>query len=313
MPVLVKRGHRGPYVRDIQSQLNLNKTTYYSSYPPLVVDGIYGKNTRRRVEEFQYSNPPLKVDGIVGPNTWAKLFPSPSSPATTAPVPPASPPETGPPEPAVLYVHAHDAPGKNATGSIHQSMEVHHVVVPNGKAGESPAMMKAVIERENIVLTSLVINTHGGGAGRIKIGGQFVHLGQQPRFFKGVQGHLAPQAIVWIYACAFATATRPLNDGDAWLVSIDEIRHGEGIKAVQSVARYLQREVRAGFGMQFGDMSGFTGCWVSADPSGEYKFHAFGRLMNPQEYVNMWNAQINALPGATVAAYARMKEWIVGK
>jgi len=313
MPVLVKRGHRGPYVRDIQSRLNLVKTTHFSSYPPLVIDGIYGKNTRRRVEEFQQLNPPLQVDGIVGPNTWSRLFPATSDPATTAPAAPAVPLETGPPEPAVLYVHAHDAPGKHTTGSIHRAMEVHHVVVPNGKAGDSPQLMQAVIDRENIYLSALVINTHGGGAGRIKIGGQFVHLGQQPGFFKGVQGHLAPDAIVWIYACAFATATQPLNDGDAWLVGIDEIRHGEGIKALQTVARYLQREVRAGFGMQFGDMSGFTGCWVSANPSGEYRFHAFGRLMSAQEYVNMWAAQIDAMPGATVAAYARLKQWIVGE
>lgn len=315
MPVLIKRGHRGSFVKDIQGQLNLMKTIQLSAHPPLAEDGIYGKKTKRRVEEFQQLNPPLKVDGIVGPNTWSQLFAPRSGTAGATPAAPPAPPttvEAAPPEPAVLYVHAHDAPGINTTGSIHQSMEVHHIVVPNGKAGDSPELMEAVIDAENIVLSSLVINTHGGGAGRIKIGGQFVNLGRQPQFFKGVKDHLVPDAIVWIYACAFATANVPYNDGDAWHVSLDELRHGEGIKAVQAVARYLQCEVRAGFGMQFGDMSGFTGCWVSANPSGQYTFHALGRRMSAQEYLNMWSAQIDALPGAGKAVFYKFKDWIVG-
>lgn len=322
MPVLVKRGHRGRHVADIQTRLNLERIVGYSVYPPLVEDGIYGTNTKTRVEEYQGLNPPLKVDGVVGPNTWSRLFagvtgPVATGPTKTGPAPSATPVKRDPPRPAVLYVHAHDAPGKNTAGSIHHGQEVHHIEVPNGKAADAPAMMKALIERENIVLSALVINTHGGGAGRIKIGGIFVHLGEQPGFFKAVKDHLAPGAIVWIYACAFAVSSVPKGDLDAWLVTPGEMLHGEGIKALQTIARYLQRETRAGFGMQYGDMSGFAGTWVSADAAGRYTFHLFGRRMSAREYVDTFKSvidlSVSEAKAELDAAEAKIAHWLFGR
>lgn len=59
---LIRYSSRGNIVKEIQSQLG-----------GLVVDGIFGKLTLARVEEFQKVHH-LAVDGIVGPNTWNALF-----------------------------------------------------------------------------------------------------------------------------------------------------------------------------------------------------------------------------------------------
>ena len=86
MAVLVKRGHRGPQVSDIQKRLNLARTKRPSQYPPLVEDGIFGQNTGARVREFQAMNN-LMVDGIVGPNTWHVLTGGTVTPPAPAPQP----------------------------------------------------------------------------------------------------------------------------------------------------------------------------------------------------------------------------------
>ena len=38
----------------------------------IIVDGIYGENTRNKVRAFQLQNA-IQSDGIVGPKTWLKL------------------------------------------------------------------------------------------------------------------------------------------------------------------------------------------------------------------------------------------------
>jgi hypothetical protein len=66
---LLAVGSQGPDVRAVQDVLNF----HLRNAVPLQVDGIFGSNTKARVEQFQRLNS-LKVDGIVGPNTSALLF-----------------------------------------------------------------------------------------------------------------------------------------------------------------------------------------------------------------------------------------------
>ena len=70
---ILKIGSTGKDVKELQS--NLNNRGYN-----LAVDGIFGKNTLRAVEDWQVQNK-LQVDGIVGGNTWSSL--SQSTPSTT--------------------------------------------------------------------------------------------------------------------------------------------------------------------------------------------------------------------------------------
>ena len=66
MPTLYV-GDRGEAVR--QMQLRLKELRYLTGS----ADGIFGQQTKRAVERFQYYNK-LSVDGIVGPKTYDKLF-----------------------------------------------------------------------------------------------------------------------------------------------------------------------------------------------------------------------------------------------
>ena len=58
--MVVKRGHRGAAVRQIQSKLSIP------------ADGVFGPQTERAVRRFQRSKG-LLADGIVGPQTRAAL------------------------------------------------------------------------------------------------------------------------------------------------------------------------------------------------------------------------------------------------
>ncbi len=64
LPTL-RRGYRGNSVKLLQCYLNL-----YGE--ELDVDGAFGANTQRAVEEFQRENS-LTVDGVVGRMTWSRL------------------------------------------------------------------------------------------------------------------------------------------------------------------------------------------------------------------------------------------------
>jgi hypothetical protein len=65
----------------------------YSAHLPLVEDGVFGKNTKTRVKEFQMFKG-LKVDGIVGPNTWHALTGGIAPQPEATPGGGAPPPET---------------------------------------------------------------------------------------------------------------------------------------------------------------------------------------------------------------------------
>ena len=63
----LKRGSRGKYVEMAQKQLNARLPV------ALVVDGIFGRNTRKAVLRFQKQHP-IRNDGIIGPVTWRYLW-----------------------------------------------------------------------------------------------------------------------------------------------------------------------------------------------------------------------------------------------
>lgn len=64
-------GSTGDKVRQMQEQLN-RIAQVYTSIPQIAVDGIFGENTKRAVEQFQ-SIFGLAKDGIVGFKTWYKI------------------------------------------------------------------------------------------------------------------------------------------------------------------------------------------------------------------------------------------------
>ena len=83
-------GDRGEDVRKLQRRLA------ELGYLTDKIDGIYGQNTKRAVERFQYYNN-LKVDGIAGKETQTLLYESPPvipgpPDVTVAPTPTATPP-----------------------------------------------------------------------------------------------------------------------------------------------------------------------------------------------------------------------------
>lgn len=63
-------------------QQKLKNLGFYKDF----VDGEYGPNTKKAVEEFQRSYG-IEIDGIVGPETWGALFPS-TKPEPTNETPP---------------------------------------------------------------------------------------------------------------------------------------------------------------------------------------------------------------------------------
>ncbi|MEM6971817.1 MAG: peptidoglycan-binding domain-containing protein [Pseudomonadota bacterium] len=68
---MLRYGSRGSKVVVCQSILN----SVFDAAPPLVVDGVFGALTHRRVQAFQGISPNrLAADGIVGPMTAAKMM-----------------------------------------------------------------------------------------------------------------------------------------------------------------------------------------------------------------------------------------------
>ena len=71
---VVRKGHRGPVVEFLQTQLD--KDGYRLSRgrkPGAGIDGDFGKMTDKAVRQFQ-KDEDLKIDGVVGPQTWDVLL-----------------------------------------------------------------------------------------------------------------------------------------------------------------------------------------------------------------------------------------------
>lgn len=89
-------GDRGDNVRTMQ--LRLKELGYLTGQ----VDGIFGQETRRAVERFQYYND-LKADGIAGPKTLTRLYTDPNVVIAPVDVPQTSVP-TASPTPGIVTV-----------------------------------------------------------------------------------------------------------------------------------------------------------------------------------------------------------------
>lgn len=104
----IRQGSRGPAVNEAQQRLNTINTRRVAGGQsridrcPLVVDGIFGPNTRGATVSFQrlaFPGQANEWDGIIGPKTWAMLdtwsYEQPVYP--TPPVSPPPPPSINPP------------------------------------------------------------------------------------------------------------------------------------------------------------------------------------------------------------------------
>jgi outer membrane protein OmpA-like peptidoglycan-associated protein len=79
----IRSGSRGPAVIDAQQRLNrVHVLQLAAGAPaiagcPLVVDGIFGQNTRKATVSFQrlaFPGQPTEWDGVIGPHTWTALL-----------------------------------------------------------------------------------------------------------------------------------------------------------------------------------------------------------------------------------------------
>ncbi|MEM7696131.1 MAG: peptidoglycan-binding domain-containing protein [Pseudomonadota bacterium] len=292
---VLKRGSKGPFVAEIQEKLNAVAGFHVSPYhgngasalAPLSVDGKYGPLTAARVEEFQKRNPPLRVDGRVGPNTFAKLTAKLWTPAETQkaagsnPTPPATPKAVE----KHLYIHCPPVPGAGDHGTQHKANDCIHVILPEVGLSTVKSEIESAIKAENAKIKDVVLNAHGSGTGVAIIGGTKVDLTTPDnlRFFDPIKPHFAAQGIIWIFACAFATPVRPTSDADAWLVHDWEVAKGAGTAGMRRIAQYTGRPVRASYGVNFGDMSGFTAPWAEVTPAGTVTIHQNGRALSPDE------------------------------
>ncbi len=68
---LLRRGSRGPAVRDLQQRLNTWRAR--AGAAPIGVDGTFGEATDAAVRAYQRANG-LAADGLVGPLTWGRLL-----------------------------------------------------------------------------------------------------------------------------------------------------------------------------------------------------------------------------------------------
>jgi tetratricopeptide (TPR) repeat protein len=75
-------GSSGDDVQYLQSRLNRAPEVA----TPLSVDGVFGTATRAAVKELQAAHPPLVVDGVVGRNTWPVVEAIPDEPADDTPI-----------------------------------------------------------------------------------------------------------------------------------------------------------------------------------------------------------------------------------
>lgn len=104
----IRQGSRGPAVNEAQQRLNsINSRRLAGGQSridrcPLVVDGIFGPNSRGATVSFQrlaFAAQPNEWDGVIGPKTWAQLdawsYEQPVDPPT--PVSPPPPPSINPP------------------------------------------------------------------------------------------------------------------------------------------------------------------------------------------------------------------------
>ena len=317
MPLAVfKRGSKGPFVAEIQKQLNvfagygLSLMGNGSSlHAPLVEDGAYGRKTAERVREFQQWNPPLKIDGKVGPNTWGKMTGKMWSPEVAKAAQEAAPvvadkTEVSPenwvfrPEadakPGYLYVLAEkDFAKARRSGNLphrssHPKEMCHYSFVHNTMSG--PIDMLDTLITNNILIKELILCGHSGGAGVLTFGDKpLAFHGMSASYFREIMPFLLPGAIIWIFGCSFASSRNNVFDWDHNMAFPEEMlpTPSGGITAMIDIAKYTKREVRAGFTYQTSNFDGFTKEWCAAYPDGSFKIHYMGRKLTPREAIQL--------------------------
>ena len=316
MPIRVlKRGCKGSFVAEIQSQLNLLAGygltlmgNGSSLYPALVEDGDYGRKTVQRVEEFQKWNPPLKVDGKVGPNTYAKLsgkFWSPLEDAKAAKATPATPvPDLADTLP--YYLHDHDVPGTGKVARRHSGVPHWMTTLGVGDLARANALISSVWDDPGDRVSELFVNCHGGSAGSLKIAGDWLQLNKKrdmERLLSAFQSRMAPQSTVYILACCFATGEEEKGWFDWTFKGPMELLDGPGSMAIANVARYLGTRVRAGFSLQRGDLGDIVGLGFESDRHGRLRYVWNGR---PRTEGELWREyQKGTRDGLGIA-----KEWM---
>ena len=320
MPIRVlKRGCKGSFVAEIQSQLNLLAGyglslmgNGSSLYPALVEDGDYGRKTVQRVEEFQKWNPPLKVDGKVGPNTYAKLsgkFWSPLEDAKAAKATPVNVVDAAPARThGALYLidgvgvdgskPEQRASTKQPRASRHPVESCHYVYIDRDKFSSVVPDTKAIASEHNVRFSEVLVIAHGGGAGHLWLGGSCINMnGPNAELFRLIRETLVPGGIIWFFVCNFATRTAQRNQSEADAPTPNELRQGNGSQAMQKIAAHSGCEVRATFMPHFGSFDHFPILWASAKPNGSFEYHLKGRTLSVGELITIYTDAVvgNAL------------------
>ena len=290
----IRRGSRGHDVLCLQFILNQLMRLIFDE---LDVDGIFGKGTKRVVEGFQRDHD-LVDDGIVGPLTWAALYeyaPGPFPKATEAetyankPVAGAGAekPKTAP-VPLNVYLHGYDAPDKNKTFGMHKGKAVQHYVLgPGPRAKPLATSIIDHLNSRNAKMSDMVINTHGAGGGRIKVGKGEWGTPAVVDFVKPLKEHFLPGAKIRIYACLYASSEANWDEADAHLKADEGEGFGDGIKAMGKIAKAAGVPVSAGFRIQYGADGSFKGPCAHSYPDGSWRI-VKGGAVSTAAAVQFW-------------------------
>ncbi|MGI6690202.1 MAG: peptidoglycan-binding protein [Christensenellales bacterium] len=155
-------GDRGDNVRTMQ--LRLKELNYLTG----AADGIFGQQTRRAVERFQYYNK-LTVDGIAGPKTLNKLYNDPN--VVIAPVEPKKTPEpTATPKPQIatmrVPVNYFNNAGELLTSELltlqtgRTTIYANPAKVPTGYTLTSPSSVTVTVSANGVASPSSVSFTY---------------------------------------------------------------------------------------------------------------------------------------------------------
>lgn len=317
----IKRGHRGSHVQQIQQRLNRDPNIigfiHTMRQDPLAEDGVFGLLTHERVVLWQSLHGRLKADGIVGPKTWEAMFHSPI-PASPSPQTPSKPAPAGRPAKSTVmvgpfYLIASDTPGKHDIMSKHRNMPItfHEMTIEN--LAETVKLTTEIVAAKNLLVSDLVINTHGSGPGTLSVSGQSFDIGKQLRFFEAFRGKLARGARIYIYSCGFALRDNPRRDREVFVVNFRNLGRGKGTEAMRAIARHMNAEVWASPNMQWGTLDSFKGGYVICAPNGELTFYWADHRLSMGDFLDVAFYSMFNAPFAAASEGERMADKLLDK